>query len=33
MDVKDTVKILGEVSIFESLSDKEIAELLAGASL
>jgi len=27
MDVKDTVKILGEVSIFESLSDKEIAEI------
>jgi CRP-like cAMP-binding protein len=27
MDIKDTVKILGEVSIFESLSDKEIAEI------
>ncbi len=29
MDVKDTTRVLGEVSIFESLADKELAEIVS----
>ncbi|MDW8436439.1 MAG: Crp/Fnr family transcriptional regulator [Chloroherpetonaceae bacterium] len=33
MDIKDVKRILGEVSIFESLSDKELSEIISRSQL